>query len=90
MRDKENLGLIFLKLVFLIAIAIVIEPFIIFWFAYFGGWIAKLTIGNILCKSLTLIGINIIPNQIPLLAGCLSWVGSFFRSIGNLGKYKER
>ena len=35
-----------------IVFLIVIEPFVCFWFAYLGGWIASITIGNILATGL--------------------------------------
>lgn len=63
----------------LAAVAIMLlVPFLSFWICYFLGWIAKLTIGSLLCQSLSLIGIQILPSQIPLLAGGLGWIGGFF------------
>ena len=55
-----------------------IEPFLFFWLGYFVGWLSKLMIGTHLITGLQLIHIPIELNQIPLLAGTLAWVGSFF------------
>lgn len=82
---KNGDGFSLIGLLVTIAAIIIIAPFIGFWLCYFGGWIAKLTIGNILCRSLALIGIQILPNQIPLLAGGLGWIAGFFKSIKDYG-----
>jgi len=71
-RDNLYKVLIFFIIFFLI------EPFLFFWFGYFVGWIAKITIGKVLIEGLSLVHISIALNQIPLLAGTLSWIGSFF------------
>ena len=61
---------------------IVIMPFINFWLAYFGGWIASLVIGNPLCNALnTIFGTTRFnPSMIPLIAGGLGWIGSYFKT----------
>lgn len=87
MKSDTGLFLGIVGFICLIGMLFVIAPFIGFWCAYFGGWLAKLTIGNILCRALALIGITIIPDQIPLLAGGLGWIGGFFKSYSN---YKNR
>ena len=71
-RDNLYKVLIFFIIFFLI------EPFLFFWLGYFVGWIAKITIGKVLIEGLNLVHISIALNQIPLLAGTLSWIGSFF------------
>lgn len=76
--DTESLSI--LGLISLIIIVIFIVPWVSFWLAYFGGWIAKITIGNQLVSAFELIGINISKDSIPLLAGGLGWIGGFFKS----------
>lgn len=73
-------GLSILGLISLMAILIFIVPWLSFWLAYFGGWIAKITIGNQLVNGLSLIGIIISKDQIPLLAGIFGWIGGFFKA----------
>ena len=67
-------------LIVLFVLAIVILPWVAFWLAYFGGWIAKLVIGGYLVQGLAILGINITLDQIPLLAGVLGWIGGFFKT----------
>jgi len=81
-------GLPILGLISLIITVIFIAPWIDFWFAYFGGWIAKIIIGNQLVSALELIGINISKDSIPLLAGGLGWIGGFFKSYNFQRKVK--
>ena len=89
MKSDAVLFLELIGVICLIGMMFVIAPFIGFWCAYFGGWLTKLTIGNILCRALALIGISIIPDQIPLLAGGLGWIGGFFKSYTNYKRRKE-
>ena len=68
----------------LICLLFLVMPFINFWLAYFGGWIAKLVIGT------KLAALNILFNttyftaeMLPMMAGALGWIGSFFKSTVN-------
>lgn len=75
----------------LIVIALMLfAPFLTFWLCYFCGWIAKITIGSLLCQSLSLIGIQIIPSQIPLLAGGLGWIAGFFSVGSSINKISDK
>ena len=84
----EGLGIIaaFIGLVALIIFA----PMISFFISYFGGWICKITFGDILCNSLnTLFNTNtFIPKNLPIIAGALGWIAGFFKSI-HLSKHKN-
>lgn len=67
--------------VILVVVAgIFILPWLAFWLAYFGGWIAKIVIGKYLVQGLAMLGLNITLDQIPLLAGVLGWIGGFFKT----------
>ena len=61
---------------------VVIMPFINFWLAYFGGWIASLVVGGPLCEALnTMFGTTrFIPSMIPWIAGGLGWIVSYFKT----------
>ena len=61
---------------------VVIMPFINFWLAYFGGWIASLVVGGPLCEALnTMFGTTrFVPTMIPWIAGGLGWIGSYFNT----------
>ena len=52
-------------------------PWIMFWLAYFGGWVAKILIGKHLVAGFALLGLNIPIDKLPLIAGCLGWIGGF-------------
>lgn len=78
--DFNTNGLPILGLIFLVIIIIFVVPWLSFWLAYFGGWVAKIIIGNQLVNGLELIGIIISKDQIPLLAGILGWIGGFFKA----------
>ena len=67
---------------------VVIMPFINFWLAYFGGWIASLVVGGLLCEALnTIFGTTrFVPTMIPWIAGGLGWMGSYFKTRVNVNK----
>ena len=67
---------------------VVIMPFINFWLAYFGGWIASLVVGGPLCEALnTMFGTTrFVPTMIPWIAGGLGWMGSYFKPKVNVNK----
>ena len=70
----------------LIAITIFIGPWLLFWLAYFGGWIAKIIIGKWLVAGFALLNIDLPLDKIPLLAGTLGWIGGFFLRTINYNK----
>lgn len=45
------------------------------------GWICKLVIGQQLIIGFALLGITLPVDKIPLLAGTLGWIGSYFKVI---------
>lgn len=72
----------------LIAGIILILPFISFWCAYFGGWITKITIGDQIVSALNIIfnTTYFTKNMIPMMAGGLGWIGSFFKNVQRVKK----
>lgn len=66
----------------LICLLFLVLPFINFWLAYFGGWIAKLVIGTKLAAALNILfnTTYFTAEMLPMMAGALGWVGSFFKS----------
>lgn len=70
----------FLKFMIAITLAIFIIPWLSFWLAYFMGWICKLVIGQQLVAGFALLGITLPIDKIPLLAGTLGWIGSYFKT----------
>lgn len=57
----------------LIIATVLVLPFISFWLCYFGGWVASIWFTK---------------DMIPLCAGTLGWIGSYFKT-SNLGKSKD-
>ena len=75
MKDpKTELGTAILTII----LVIFIIPFLAFWLCYFMGWISSLIIGKHIVAAFAIFGINITTKQIPLIAGLLGWLGSFF------------
>ena len=72
----------FIEAVATMILLVVIMPFINFWLAYFGGWIASLVVGGPLCEALnTMFGTTrFVPTIIPWIAGGLGWIGSYFNT----------
>ena len=64
-----------------VAILLLIMPFINFWLAYFGGWLAKIIIGGKLAAALNLLfnTTYFTAEMLPMMAGALGWIGSFFK-----------
>lgn len=61
-------------------IGMLIVSFIFFWCGYFMGWLAEITIGTRLARALNML-FNVsyfAPEKLPMIAGALSWLGSFF------------
>lgn len=72
----------------MIILLFLIMPFINFWLAYFGGWLAKITIGGKLAAALNLLfnTTYFTAEMLPMMAGALGWIGSFFKSTSTIKK----
>ena len=76
----------------IIALTLIILPFISFWLAYFGGWITSLVIGDTLANALNTLfnTTHFTKDIIPMCAGALGWVGGYFQGSRSLNLNKER
>ena len=71
------------------AILVILTPVVIFLLGYFSGWLAKIMIGDKICKAfLIAFSISIEPSMLPWIGGALAWIGSFFKSINLTGVQK--
>lgn len=79
---KTNIVLSVILIIVILVFSLIVGPFISYWLAYFGGWIASLTIGGLLADSLNSIfnTTYFAPENIPALAALLGWIGGFFKS----------
>ena len=79
---KTNIIFSVILIIVILVFTLVVGPFISYWLAYFGGWIASLTIGGLLSDSLNNIfnTTYFTPENIPALAALLGWIGGFFKS----------
>ena len=79
---KTNIVLSVILIIVILIFSLIVGPFISYWLAYFGGWIASLTIGGLLADSLNSIfnTTYFTPENIPALAALLGWIGGFFKS----------
>lgn len=61
---------------------VIIYPFLMFWCAYLGGWIASLVIGNQLAFALnTLFNVTFFQaSMIKWCAAALGWIGGYFKA----------
>ena len=75
-KEKASVGGIILLLIG----TIFFLPWVTFWICYFGGWVAKIVIGKYLVAGFAILGIKLPIDNIPLIAGCLGWIGSFFKN----------
>lgn len=64
-----------------ICATVIIIPFISFWFAYFGGWLCSLVIGDVLANGLNQLfnTTHFTKELIPLCAATLGWIGGYFK-----------
>ena len=83
-NDNEIVELIagIIGFIGLIIFIVLIGPFLNFWCGYFGGWIAKIIIGDPLCRALNvLFDTNyFVKDMLPWIGGALGWIGHFFKS----------
>lgn len=57
-----------------------VSPLIYFGFGYVTGLVIKLTIGRWVIEGLSIVGVYITMQQIPILCGVLSLISMFFSS----------
>ena len=76
----------------IIALTLIVMPFVSFWLAYFGGWITSLVIGDTLANALNTLfnTTHFTKDIIPMCAGALGWVGGYFQGSKNINLNKER
>ena len=82
-------GFAILGVIALLVVSLFVVPWLYFWLAYFSGWIAKLVIGKYLVEGFGLFGLAIPLDKIPLAAGILGWVGSFFKETVKINQNKS-
>ncbi len=89
-NSMENLG-------WLTAIAgfiglLVFSPVITFGFAWFGGWILKLCVGNAIANGMNLMfdTTRFTPDFIPLVCATLATIGKYFKSSQTNNNKNER
>ena len=87
--NKDDLISLFAA-IFAVILLIFISPALSFILCYFGGWICKITIGKPLTIALnTLFNTTyFIPDKLPLMAGALGWISSYFKSTNEKRKEK--
>ena len=76
----------------LLLLIILIVPFICFWGGYFGGWVAKIIIGDPLCRALNILFDTkyFVKDMLPWLGGALAWIGHYFRSTNTVSKKNKK
>jgi hypothetical protein len=65
-----------------VALAIVLlifGPFLNFVFGWVVGWLIKITFGNLFIEGLSLFGLSLTKNSLPLFFGVIGVISSFFK-----------
>ena len=75
----------------IIALTLIVMPFVSFWLAYFGGWITMHVIGDTLANALnTLFNTTYFHKEmLPMMAGALGWIGGYFKSVSSTAKKND-
>lgn len=92
-NNKGNAGIFILFVIIMIILFIIFSSAIAFGIGYFGGWLAEITIGTKIAEGLNLLfNTNYFTkDMLPMIAGTLTWIGSFFKSINfNLGSKNSK
>lgn len=71
-----------LILIFSIVTLLILLPFLCFVGGWIDGWLIQKIFGETIVKGLSLIGIHVIPEQLPLLFGTIAVIASFFQNYG--------
>ena len=83
--DKEKIIAILLTF-FIIVGLIFIAPIVTFGLSYFAGWLAKITIGGFIVEGFSSLGLTVLRDDIPLIAGVIGWIAGFFSSTAYVSK----
>lgn len=82
MGRKNASGWAIVGIIVFFVVVIIIQPALLFWLGYFGGWLAKLVIGTKLVTAINMVfGTAFTADMLPMIGGALGWIGGFFKSI---------
>lgn len=82
MGRKNASGWAIVGIIVFLVVVIIIQPALLFWLGYFGGWLAKLVIGTKLVTAINMVfGTAFTADMLPMIGGALGWIGGFFKSI---------
>ena len=73
---KRTTATIIATIIFAIAL-LIFGPVITFFIGWFVGWLTSLIIGGLVTQGFSLFGLNITPDQLPLLFGAIGTLVSF-------------
>lgn len=68
-------------IVILCILILICGPILYFFEGFIVGIILKITIGGLFVQGLSALGIHINLNDIPIICGTISLIGSFFKNI---------
>ena len=90
MGRKNVSGWAIVGIIAFLVVVIIIEPALLFWLGYFGGWLAKLVIGTKLVTAINMVfGTAFTAHMLPMIGGALGWIGSFFKSINTISNNQK-
>ena len=68
---------------------LLVSPFLNFLGGFIAGWFIKITIGSLVASGLAMIGLNIPPDNFPILFGTIAIIGGFFKTYNFDSKSKQ-
>lgn len=91
MRNKNRTCIYLIELVGVVGL-LVFNPVITFGFAWVGGWILKLCVGNAIADGMNLMfnTTRFTPDFIPLACATLATIGKYFKSSQTNNNKSER
>ena len=81
MGRKDDSGWAIVGIIAFLIVVIIIQPALLFWLGYFGGWLAKLVIGTKLVTAINMVfGTAFTADMLPMIGNALGWNDGFFKS----------
>ena len=82
MSKKDRLGGAIIGVIAIQIVVIIIQHALLFWLAYFSGWLARLVSGTKWVTAINMVvGTAFTADILPMIGGALGWIGSFLKSV---------
>jgi ribose/xylose/arabinose/galactoside ABC-type transport system permease subunit len=85
-EDSASEALGCFGLIILVAVLLIFAPFLNFACGWITGWLIKVTFGDTFIRGLSMLGLSLNKEALPLFCGTIGVIGSFFKSTTNIKK----